>query len=244
MTEQALSYIRISTERQKDRYGPEMQEQGCIDYAKKNDLEITSTYQDEISGVVDFEDRTGGKRVLQALGNGTKHIVVYKLDRLSRPPENEEDVTELLLVCRLLRKRGATIHAVMDGGVIKFDTIGQLKLLLDGKKASEERRDTRIRVTDGKRTKAKQNKWVGSGQTPYGFRKEGKREDSRLVVYEPEAIWVREIFRLYVDAGFSLRRIAKHLDGVNAPKTANGRSPKYWSPTTIRWILQNPESVR
>ena len=130
----------------------------------------------------------------------------------------------------------------MDGGKQSFDTVGQLKLLLDGRKASEERRDTRIRTTDGKRDKAKQGKWVGSGQTPYGYRKIGKREESMLVVHEEEAYWIREMYRMYVEEGLSLRKLAKRLDKENAPKTSRAykRNANYWSPTTVRWILQNP----
>ena len=241
MDKKAIVYIRVSTDEQKNGNGLEMQEHDCRAYAQK--LGFTSfllAVDEGISGTIPFEDRPGGEIVLGELKNGRcQDVIVYKLDRLSRPPENEEEIIELLLTCRLIRKFGANIHAVYDGGEQRFDTVGQLKLLLDGKKASEERRDTRIRLSHGRRNKVKvRNKYVGNGATPFGYRKEGKREESRLVIYEPEAYWVREIYKWYT-SGLSLRQVARLLDENNAPRTSR-RKLNFTAPTTVRWFITNP----
>jgi site-specific DNA recombinase len=250
MTEPGIIYHRVSTKEQGEKLGLESQDRVCRDYAAKNDIEIVGIFTDkDVSGTVPFEERPGGKAVLEALKTGKAGIlIVYKLDRLCRPPEEsasddtDENSIDLLIACRSLKRNGAKIHAVYDGGLVTFDMLGNIKLLLSGNKAKGERRDIRIRTSDGRRTKAAKNIWIGCGQTPYGYVKIGKREEATLQIDPVRARWVQEIFRLYVEEGLSLHSIAHELDIRNAPQGHyNETRPRaFWSTTTVRWMLTNP----
>jgi hypothetical protein len=66
----------------------------------------------------------------------------------------------------------------------------------------------------------------GQGQAPYGFRKVGRKRDTRLVICEEEARVVRLIFRWYVLEKIGGAEICRRLDhqGVPTPSQSKHRN--------------------
>jgi site-specific DNA recombinase len=70
------------------------------------------------------------------------------------------------------------------------------------------------------------------GRPPYGYRVGPRR---RLELVPEEAVVVRYIFRLYLQEGMGIRKIAGQLNAENVPTRRGGR----WSMVTVRDILRN-----
>jgi site-specific DNA recombinase len=78
-----VAYIRVSTEDQGDRYGPDAQRHTCRELAKQRGLTINEEIQDQISGTV--LQRPGLDQLRELVRAGSvEAVVVYAADRLSR----------------------------------------------------------------------------------------------------------------------------------------------------------------
>ena len=90
----------------------------------------------------------------------------------------------------------------------------------------------------GRLLSVSQGNYIGS-VPPYGYNKiwvtDGKRKCPTLAINAEEAEIVRLMFDLYVKEGYSVFKIAKHLDSMKA-KPPKG---EYWSPYTMVDMLQN-----
>lgn len=71
------------------------------------------------------------------------------------------------------------------------------------------------------------------GRIPFGYAKD---IDGGYKIYEPESIIIKEIFSLYVNANYGLRKIAAHLNNKDI-KTRKGNP---WNIASLRLILTNP----
>jgi site-specific DNA recombinase len=86
---------------------------------------------------------------------------------------------------------------------------------------------------------------VMTGFPPYGYYREGKRETAQLIINEPEAQVVRQIFNWYVSNNgdgrpLSLREITKRLISTGEPTPHYRKGPaQYWTPSTVNNILNN-----
>ncbi len=88
----------------------------------------------------------------------------------------------------------------------------------------------KLRITMGKRGKAKRGKWPG-GRIPYGY----DLRDSELVINEEQAKIVRLIFDEYID-GKSPRQIAAQLNARGIPTPKNSRLG--WARYTVYRFLR------
>ncbi|MGK2965404.1 MAG: recombinase family protein [Tepidiformaceae bacterium] len=86
------------------------------------------------------------------------------------------------------------------------------------------------RVRSAMRRKAVKGEVLG--RPPYGYRVGPRR---RLELVPEEAVVVRYIFRLYLQEGMGIRKIAGQLNEENIPTRRGGR----WSMVTIRDLLRN-----
>ena len=71
------------------------------------------------------------------------------------------------------------------------------------------------------------------GRIPFGYVKD---IGGGYKIYEPESIIIKEIFSLYVNANYGLRKIAAHLN-IKDIKTRKGNP---WNIASLRLILTNP----
>ena len=238
----AVIYSRVSTTEQTKGYGIETQVNGCKEYAARNNLEVIEIIKDDISGATRIEEREGGLRLLEFVTNGSVDtVIVWRLDRLSRPPQNE--YSRLLTTYEQFANRGVELHSVETG---KIDgPMGAMIVFFKSIGASEERAAIRDRTMKAKVAKANSGKWVGNGQPSYGYRKVGKGPKAKLEIDEFEASIVIRIFSMYLgingEKKVPLRTIARILtqERIPSPGRSRGRG-KAWYSTTIHYrILSN-----
>ncbi len=162
-------------------------------------------------------------------------VIVYTSDRLSR------NYIDFLVLRDQWEKAGIELHYV-DRGKTKNNFEGLLTDGIFALLAHGERIKIMERTKHGRLCKARAGKWVGSGDPPYGYRREGIKQDVKLVIDSNEAKIVRRIFSDYVgDNGHGkpkqLQQIARELteEGIHPPGSGKG-----WYRASLYRIIKNP----
>jgi site-specific DNA recombinase len=247
-SKRAILYCRVSSDEQaKHGNGLDRQLPDCRQYADRNGFDVVATFLEDYTGAVPIEQRPEGKKAYSMLAsNEADALIVHRMDRLVRPPE-EGDEIEILILARSLAKLGKEIHTC-NRGKIGTSVMEMIIALLDGKSAGDERRTMIERTSRGRYSAARKGKIVGHGQPPYGYR----FQDERLVVYEPEAKIVRIMFSWYVAGDESGRKLTGHAIArrlsetqVPTPQPARKRTREItmWHGRTVLAILGNETYV-
>jgi site-specific DNA recombinase len=247
----AVIYCRVSTEEQRKR-GTSISKQVdvCTRYATSHGFRIVDTFKDDFTGTVPIELRPeGGKAFAMLISGVADALIVCSIDRLVRPKE-DGDEWDIPIMVRGLAKTGKEIHCA-DTGKIDNSFVGLLCAVFGGKGVGDERRRILQSLTDGKVRKARElKKWVGAGQTPYGYTKVGKGKDTYLEINWYQAQRVRRIFDLYLGfngaSASSMRRIAQLLNtkGISTTDRLGDVKDKpladrIWSSGTVSKVLAN-----
>lgn len=150
-------------------------------------------------------------------------VMVTKLDRMSRR------LLDLLTLIDMFQQHQVAFISISES----FDTntpSGRLTLQVLGAVAEFERERIRERVLDNMFHAANQGKWLT--QSPYGYR----LEDKVLIIHEPEAKIVRQMYDLYLNQGMGFFAIARQLNEDGIPSRHN----KEWSIRSVKLLLTNP----
>ena len=246
-------YLRVSTEEQRERQSIATQRDFGGRYCDLHQLPIHAIYADDgVSGTIPVDRRPEGARLLRdARLKKFDQLLVYKLDRLGRETRlTLEAVAEL-------EKCGVRVRSMTE----EFDSqtpIGRLMITMLSGFAAHEREVIRERSMAGTERKAEAGVWLG-GIVPYGYRKEGMKGDSRLVVWEEqipgfdlsEADVVRMIYRMSTKQKKSCQLIADHFNRLGLPCGSvdtgppqgagkrNRRTAKIWRPSHVRNLIVN-----
>jgi site-specific DNA recombinase len=169
-------YLRVSTEEQRERQSIATQNDFALRYCALHQLQIHQTYSDDgVSGTVPVELRPLGRRLLEdAQLHKFDQLLIFKLDRLGR------DTRLILNTVAELEKHGVRVRSMTE----EFDTAtstGRLMLTMLSGFAAHERELIRERSMAGSNRLAEAGTWLG-GVVPYGYRKQGERNASRLVL--------------------------------------------------------------
>lgn len=234
----AVIYARVSTDEQAEKSSLTSQVEECRRYAAQQGLSVVKEIADDISGSLPVFDRPGGKILQDTISDqGIDAIIVYRADRLSRRLGDAINAVETWL------NFGVVIH-ILDIGIVK--SANDISFVIKFWQGGDEWMKIAERTMGGRNDKAKkEGKIVMSGHPPYGYRREGKRDDARLIIDEQEADIVREIFTWYIRGNgeglpLSLRAIAAHLEQIGAPVPHfKSRNAERWIPATVRGILTN-----
>jgi site-specific DNA recombinase len=161
--------------------------------------------------------------------DGHAELWVWKSERLARGSGRKDEARSLLEVYTRCKRAGVTLRSVIDDAYVQDEAM----VGMASKMAEKYSADLSVNVSQGMKREAKQGRYLGP--PPLGYRREGKREESHLVVVPEEAAIVRRIFREWV-AGRSMTAIAKGLfaDGVKTKKGA------FWRQAQISGLLRNP----
>jgi len=237
----AVLYARVSTDEQAKGYSLPTQLEACRKYAEAAGYGVAATFQDDYTGTVPIEQRPEGRAAYAMLSSGDADaLIVYRMDRLVRPPE-ENDEWDIPVLIRSLAKLGREIHTV-DRGKLETSFAGLLSAVLDGKGAGDERRKIIERSMRGKRAKAAE-RWVGASQPPFGYAKIGKGREAALDIDDHEARIVRRIFNLYLgldgEPRHGMDNIAVLLNGEGIPTTGRRKNSNGWQASTVNVILSN-----
>ena len=186
-------YLRVSTSDQADSL--ELQAAKCRKYCEANDYEVVNLYSDKnVSGKTNVFERPQGKFLKSGLENNRfEHIVVLKLDRLSRSTVNG------VMTIEEISKLGGTL-SLLDFNLDTGTPMGKLVLSNLLSFAQFEREMIAERVKSSLRHK-KDNLKVYSKTTPYGF----IRQDKDLIV-DPYTISTIKYIRSSKE---SLRKLGK-----------------------------------
>jgi len=212
-------YLRVSTEEQRERQSIATQRDFAARYCALHEIDVHAVYADDgISGTVPLDRRPEGLRMLkEAKLKQFEQILVYRLDRLGR------DTRQILNSVDEFEKCGIRVKSLSE----EFDAAtatGRLMLTLLSGFAAHERDVIRERSVAGTNRVVEAGAWLG-GIVPYGYRKEGQRSQSRLVISEEkiagvdlsEADVVRTIYRMAAEQGKSCQKIARWLNDTGAP---------------------------
>lgn len=218
-------YCRVSTDEQaREGVSLDEQQERLKAYCK------AMGWSDEVLLFIDdgysakSTDRPQLKRLMTYIENGEiSKVMVTKLDRMSRR------LLDLLTLIDMFQQHGVAFISISES----FDTntpSGRLTLQVLGAVAEFERERIRERVLDNMFHAANQGKWLT--QSPYGYR----LEEKVLVIYEPEAKIVRQMYELYLNHGLGFFAIARQLNEQGIPSRHN----KEWSIRSVKLLLSNP----
>jgi len=218
-----LGYCRVSTQEQvKEGISLEVQEEKIKQYAKLNNLNLVKVIIDEGKSGKDL-NREGIQEVLALCQEKEiDHIIVYKLDRLTR-----RTFDLLYLVEEVFKPANIKFHSITE----KIDTStaqGNFFLTIIGAMAQMERDLISERTKEVINYKISKGENVGS--PPLGY----LAKDKKLQKNENEFEIVRYIRKLKRQK-FSLGKIAKRLNQENIPTKRGGS----WYSGTIKYILEN-----
>jgi site-specific DNA recombinase len=226
-------YARVSTEHQADKQTIQLQLEFAQKFCELHKHEIVGIYADEgISGTVPMERRPEGARMLDAARSKRfDALLVYRLDRLAR------SVLVLVNTIEKLEAYGVAFQSMTEA----FDTSkpgGRLSRGILALMAEFERDSIYERTVGGRERAVRSGKYPGGG-VPFGYKQEG----DRLVINEPAAEVVRDIFRLYLEGRRTIW-IAAHLTSHNVPLPSNWTRPgstaqTVWNPSVISRFLSS-----
>jgi len=217
----AFSYLRVSGRGQVDGDGFPRQRAAIVTYAKAHGITIKQEFCEKaISGAKDLEDRPELSALMVALhANGTKLVLVEKLDRLARDLMVQESIIADL------RRNGFEIVSVTEPDLCSDDPSRTLMRQMMGAFAQYEKAMIVAKLRGARqRTKAKTGRC--EGRKPYG---------STLV--EREVIEL--MFKLY-DEGCGYTSVHHDLNrrGIKA------RDGGAWTAATVMRIMKRtPERL-
>ncbi|GHV08778.1 integrase [Clostridia bacterium] len=196
----AAIYIRVSTDAQAEEgYSidaqREMLQAHCVSKSIKNfEFYVDGGY----SGAT--IDRPELKRLIEDARRGKlSHVVVYKLDRLSR---SQKDT--LFLIEDVLNPNGISFVSLQET-IDTASPMGRLMIGILSAFAQLERENIRERTRMGMLERVKEGYWPGGGRPPFGYDYDPERG---ILIPNDDAETVRRIFSLYL-SGYPLYRIAE-----------------------------------
>ena len=217
--EKAFAYLRVSGKGQVDGDGFTRQELAIKEYAKAHNLKIVQTFKEEgISGTSDLENRPALQQLMQALhSNGTKTVLVEKLDRLARDLMIQESILHDL------QKNGFKLISVAEPDLCSDDPSRKLMRQIMGAFAEYEKTMIVLKLRGARvRQRAKLGKC--EGRKPYGEH-QGEREV------------LDRILRLSLER-LSANRIASMLNQEGVRTRSGGE----WYSSNILKIVRNQKN--
>jgi DNA invertase Pin-like site-specific DNA recombinase len=196
------SYLRLSTDEDKQSNSFQIQDEVITKYAKENGLEpIIKTFKDTKSGAK-LEQRTGLMELLNTIKKDDK-VIVHKIDRLSR------DVLQMGWIRTEIARKGVEL-VIIDTKSDSNDPMSSLMEQIVTAFADYERQmiKSRIQATMTLK-KSKGHKLGGSIVYGYDVQEEGK---TKVLIKNEEEQKVIQSIKRYKSKGLSLGAIAKKLN--------------------------------
>ncbi len=222
----AAIYIRVSTHHQIDRDSLPFQ---------RNDLTNYCDYALNISDYVVFEDagysakntdRPKFQEMMTRIRRGEfSHLVVWKLDRISR------NLLDFAGMWEELKEHGVNFVSKME----QFDTssaMGEAMLKIILVFAELERKLTGERVMSIMLNRAEKGLWNGA-PVPIGY--DWDHQSKSLAINDAEAAVVQIIYDMYEKSGSTLD-VLRHLHRTNAQTKRGGK----WTAKGVRDVLRSP----
>lgn len=201
-----LVYIRVSTDRQAEEgYSIEIQRERLTAYVKSmfgdKDVVVQFFVDDGYSG--GNLDRPGIQSLIETVQQGVgTHVIVYKLDRLSRSQKD----TLYLIEDVFLANNVAFIS--MQESFNTATAFGRAVVGILSVFAQLERENIFERTRSGRLKRVEAGYWPGGGGVPFGYNYD---QSKGILVPNKDADTVRAVYDLYIDQNMSLQHIANVL---------------------------------
>lgn len=210
----AFAYLRVSGKGQVQGDGFPRQLAAVKHYAATNGIKLMHVFREEgVCGATELENRPALLTMLEALAaNGTKLVLIEKLDRLAR------DLMVQETIIGDLRKRGFELISVSEPDLLQNDPTRVLMRQIFGAIAQYEKAMIVAKLRGAReRTKAKQGRC--EGRKPYGF-------------YEGEQVIIERMKALRA-SGLGFDRIAARMNSEGIGTRTRGR----WHGLMVNRIL-------
>lgn len=206
----AAIYIRVSTDYQAEEgYSIDAQKEQLSAYCVSKGIKKYEFYIDGGWSGSNI-DRPEMQRLIKDVNNDKiSHVIVYKLDRLSR---SQKDT--LYLIEDVFNTHDVTFVSMSE----TMDTstpMGRLMLGILSAFAQLERENIRLRTRMGMKERVKSGLWMGGGRIPFGYDYD---KENGILVPNKDAEKVKQVYKLYIE-GKSPQEIANLL-GLKYDKLA------------------------
>lgn len=198
----AAIYIRVSTDAQfEEGYSVDVQKEQLTAYCVSKGIKDYDYYIDGGWSGSNIE-RPEMERLVKDVKDGNiSHVIVYKLDRLSR---SQKDT--LYLIEDVFMPNNVDFVSLTES----LDTstpIGRTMIGILAAFAQLERETIRMRTRMGMNERVKEGYWMGGGRVPFGYDYD---KNKGILVPNKDAEKVRRIYDLYIQ-GYSPQNIANML---------------------------------
>ncbi len=223
MPARAALYARVSTEDQaREGFSLEAQIEKLRSYCTAREWTVAGEYIDD--GVSGRTLRRPAYALMMEDRDKWDTILVLKMDRIHR---NSRNFMEMMDRLRGWGKEFTSMQESLDTAT----AMGRFVMDIIQRIAQLESEQIAERVFMGMQQKARTQQGSLGAPAPYGYR----NVEGKLVVHEPQATRVREVFRRALE-GEPMAWIAERLNRLGI-RTNRGRT---WSVWSIRYVLRNP----
>ncbi len=188
-----------------------------LDFCQREGYEVAATFLDTSDADL---DESGFRQMLHFLQRTDRGFTVVVVDSLA---VLGSDLGQAAMKLLTIENTGVQVLSAHTGREAARELVATWADRGDGTPVSE-------KVRTAMRRKAVKGEVLG--RPPYGYHV-GPRH--RLELVPEEAVVVRYIFRLYLQEGMGIRRIAGQLNEENVPTRRGGK----WSMITVRDLLRN-----
>ena len=198
----AAIYIRVSTDYQAEEgYSIEAQKEQLTAYCVSKRIKDYDYYIDGGWSGSNIDRPEIQRLIADVKEDKISHVIVYKLDRLSR---SQKDT--LFLIEDVFNPHGVDFVSLNES----MDTstpMGRLMIGILSAFAQLERENIKLRTRMGMKERVKTGKWMGGGNPPFGFDYD---RNQGILVPNQDAEKVRQIYSLYIE-GYTPQNIATML---------------------------------
>ena len=202
--QKAFAYLRVSGKAQVAGDGFPRQEKAIREYASKHDIKIVKIFKETgVSGAKELENRPALMELMTALhSNGTRLVMVEKLDRLARDLMIQETIVADL------RKNGFDLISVLEPDLMKDDPSRKMMRQIFGAVAEYEKAMIVLKLRGARmRMKAKTGRCEGA--KPYGTMPGEAETVTRMKTMHAAGIGFDRIAVALNDDGIKPRRGAR-----------------------------------
>ena len=221
-----IGAVRVSTDQQSDKYGPDRQRADIHREAARAGLELSDWVEETISGAND--ERAAENRYYELAREHPGLSVIF-----SHPSRVGRHVEVTVGIARRIHGLGGTVYIAGIGSL--RDRRNWKEFLRDAVDAESDYTNLIYNLNTGKDDKARRNRWP-HGPPPWGYVLErDHRGQSILPVPVPELVpAIRRLYDLAEQGGETSTLTTMRAEGWPA-RTATG-----WVPRGLHSILTNP----
>lgn len=202
MGRKAAIYVRVSTDAQVEGYSIDAQKEQLISYCKAKGIKNYECYVDGGWSGSSIERPEIQKLISDIKAKKISHVIIYKLDRLSR---SQRDT--LYLIEDIFIPYDVSFISLTEN----LDTstpIGKCMIGILSAFAQLERENIRMRTRMGMKERVKSGLWPGGATIPFGYDYD---KTQGILVPNDDAEKVRQMYDLYLQ-GYSGQKIADMLN--------------------------------